>query len=59
MRNRDHICQPREVLTGSHVEPEQLERDVISASWLPEAGVVDEVGVSTKGWRDGSIYSPS
>ena len=40
------------MLTGSHVEPEQLEQDVISASWLSEAGVVDEVGVSTKGRRE-------
>ena len=44
---------------GSHVEPEQLEPDVINASWLPEAGVVDEMGMSTKGRRDRSIHSPS
>lgn len=44
-----HICQRREVLTGSHVEHEQLGPDVINESWLPDKGAVDEVGVTGKG----------
>lgn len=37
------------MLTGSHVEHEQLGPDVINESWLPDKGAVDEVGVTGKG----------